>query len=367
MVNLIVTLGKGSLDLYSAKLAKYLDIPKIYTNIYQKNAGTFNISWFSLKAVKVLFSDWLFIRKLNKLKGIIHLSSHHLGRYGNFLRIPFIITVHDLIRYFDLKGKRIYIHKPNTRDRFYMNLDYSGIKKAKKIITVSNHSKKDIIKYLQIPEEKIEVIYLGFDHQIFKPSLQKNIFNFPYLLFVGSEQPRKNFPLLLKAFKKIREEGEFKNLKLIKVSKAGGKEVDFRGETLKLIRELNLNQEVIFTEFVPIEDLVIYYSNAQCFILPSFYEGFGLTVLEAMACGCPVIISDLTSLPEIAGNATLKINPFSLEDLTNAIKLVLTDEKLKEELSKKGIERASQFSWEKTAEKTLRVYQEVEELLFFPE
>jgi len=362
---LIVTKGGGSLDLYSQKISEKLNVPKIYTDIYQKNAKAFNISWFFFKAIRVLISDHFFIRKLNKLRGIIHLPNQHFGRYGNFLKIPFIITVHDLVRYFDLKGYGPYIHRPNTRDRFYLNLDYCGIKKAEKIITISNYSKRDLIECLKIPEEKIRVIYLGVDHQIFKPSSKKIKFNFPYLLFVGSEQPRKNFPLLLRAFKKIREERKFKDLKLIKVGKAGGREADFRKKTIKVIKELNLTQEVIFAEFIPTEDLVVYYSNAQCLILPSLYEGFGLPSIEAMACGCPVIVSNRTALPEIVGEAGIIVDPANFEEIAGAIEKVILDKELKEVLKEKGFRRAQEFSWEKTGQETLKVYQETERMIRF--
>lgn len=351
------------MDIYSQKLAEYLDVPKICTDIYQQIAERFNISWFSLKAMKILWKDWQFIRRLNRVDGILHLPNHHLGRYGNFLKKPFIVTVHDLIRYFDWKGYTVSIHKPNFRDSFYLGLDYRGISKAAKIIAVSHYTKKDLIKHLGIPEEKITVVYEGVDHRIFKPTQGLRLIPDPYILYVGSEHPRKNLASLLNAFKKVKEEKRFENLKLVKVGKGGGREADFRKQTLNTIQALGLEKEVIFTEFVSEEELLVYYSGAECFVFTSLFEEFGLTLLEAMACGCPVIASNRTSVPEIVGGAGLLIVPYNVDDISSAIREVLSNESLRKELSKKGIERSSQFSWRKAAEETMKVYEEVESTL----
>ncbi len=349
------------MDFYAQKLAENLEVPKICTDIYQKSCELFNISFFSKASAKTLWRDICFVRRLNKTKGIIHFPNHHFGRYGLFLKIPYIITVHDLIRYFDLKGYSTFIHRPNFRDKVYLSLDYKGIKKAFRIIAVSETTKHDLIRHLGIPEERISVIYEGIDHRIFKPVKQRLV-DFPYLLFVGSEHPRKNFIGLLKAFSRLKKEG-FKDLKLIKVGKEGGAEANFREKTLKAIRELGLEMEVIFTEHVPGKDLPAYYSGAECFILPSYCEGFGFPLLEAMACGCPAIISNRASLPEISGGAAIEVDPDDEEELARALYRVLTEDELRKSLIRKGIQRAARFSWERTAQQTLLVYYQVEESL----
>ena len=362
MVTLVVTKGIGSMDLYAERLGQRLDVPKIYTDIYQRVAKLFNISWLSRDTPRAIREDWHFIRVLRKLDGIVHLPDQHLGRYGFFLKAPYIITVHDLIRYFDLKEQTIFIHRPNLRDRLYLSLDYKGIKKAARIIAVSRATKHDLIHYLGIPEEHISVVYEGVDCQIFKP-VKHRILDYPYLLFVGSEHPRKNFTGLLKAFSQLKNEGRFKDLKLVKVGRAGGREADFREQTLQVVRELHLLDDVIFTDYVPEDDLPAYYSGASCLILPSFYEGFGFPPLEAMACGCPAIVSNVTSLPEIVADAAIKVNPHDTDSISNVLHEVLTNEHLKQGLVSKGFERAGQFSWEKTAEETLNVYKVVEQSL----
>jgi len=120
------------MDSYAQRLADVVEVPKLYTDIYQRISMRFNVSWFSKGAFKSILEDNNFIRTLNRTKGVVHLPNQHLGRYGNFLKIPYIITVHDLIRYFDLKGFTTYIHRPNFRDRLYLRLDYKGIRRAKR-------------------------------------------------------------------------------------------------------------------------------------------------------------------------------------------------------------------------------------------
>jgi len=361
MITLVVTTGSGAMDTYAQKLAERLDVPKVYTDVYQRIRERFNISWLSKGALETILGDWNFVKTLNKLKGIVHLPNQHFGRDGNFLKVPYIITVHDLIRYLDFKGHGTYIHRPNFRDRFYLNLDYKGIRKAVRIIAISEATKKDLINYLKIPDERINVIYGGIDHTIFKPLSHPTDFEYPYILFVGSEHPRKNLPTLLKAFKKLKEQPRFKDLKLVKVGKAGGKEADFREQTTGVINSLNLDNEVIFTEFISEESLRAYYCSAECFVFPSLYEGFGFPPLEAMACGCPVISSDSSSLPEVVAEAAIKVSPHDVAELADALKEVLTNRELKGSLIRKGTEQAARFSWEQTAKKTLKVYEEVEE------
>ncbi len=355
---LVVTVGNGSMDIYSIKLAEKLDVPVVYTDIYQNFRRCRDIFWLSPQAVKAIWHDWRFIRMLNKVRDIVHLPNHHLGRYGNFLKVPYIITVHDLIRYFDLEGQEAFIHHPNHRDRYYFNLDYKGIKKAAGIIAVSQATKNDLIYYLGIADERISVVYEGIDHRLFQP-VPHRIYNHPYILFVGSEQPRKNFTGLLKAFSQLKGEPRFKELKLVKVGMAGGQETDFRSQTMGVVEGLNLIGEVIFTDFVPEADLPAYYSGAEVLVLPSLYEGFGFPVLEAMACGCPVVTSNISSLPEVVGEAGIMVNPYNINSLAQAMKQVLTNDKLRNKMVRRGLEQAKKFSWEKAAKETMEVYEKV--------
>lgn len=355
----VVTIGNGSMDTYSWKLAEKLDVPVVCTDIYQKLRQSRNISWLSPRAIKTIWHNWRLVRMLNKLGDGVHLPNHHLGRYGNFLRVPYIITVHDLIRYFDMDGEETFIRSPNRRDRHYLNLDFEGIRKAMRIIAVSQSTKDDLIHCLGIPDKQISVVYEGIDHKLFKPVSQR-IYGEPYILFVGTEHPRKNFTTLLKAFSQLKSEPRFKELKLVKVGDAGGQEADFRGQTMGVVESLNLSSEVIFTDFIPEADLPAYYSGAEVFVLPSLYEGFGFPVLEAMACACPVITSNTSSLPEVVGGAGIMVDPHNTNSLAQAMIQVLTDSKLRDNMIRKGLAQSKRFTWEKAAEQTLEVYNKVE-------
>ena len=359
MVTLVVTKGASSMDLYVEKLAAKLDVPKVHTNIYQRIGKHFNTSWFSRNTLRAIWEDLQFIRTLNKLDGIVHLPNQHLGRYGVFLKVPYIITVHDIIRYFDLEGENTFIHRPNLRDRFYLSLDYKGVKKATRVIAVSQTTKDDLVQHLGIPEERISVVYEGIDHSLFKPT-SRRLVDHPYLLFVGTEHPRKNFAGLLNSFSKLKSQGRFKDLKVLKVGRAGRPGTDFRQQTLQVVEELGLSSEVVFTDYVAREDLPAYYSGAECFILPSLYEGFGFPPLEAMACGCPVIVSNAASLPEVVGNAAIKVDPDDIDGTANALLKVLIDEYLKQELVSRGFKQVRRFSWQRVANETLKVYKSVE-------
>ena len=360
MVTLVATTGTRSMDLYARKLAEYLTVPKLHTDIYQKAAGLFNVSPFSWTALRVGWADWRFIKMLNQHKGIFHLPNHHLGRYGHFLKAPFIITVHDLARYFDLMGYATFIQPLNLRDRLYLTLDYRGIRKATHIIAVSHATKHDLMEHLSIPEKRISVVHEAVDHRVFRP-VPDRLVDHPYILYVGSEHPRKNLTTLLKAFSTLKQDGRFADLKLVKVGSAGRPESYFRQQTLQTIRALGLSSEVIFTGYVAEKDLPVYYSGAACFVLPSLTEGFGLTPLEAMACGCPTIVSNIPALSEICGEATLVVDPSSPDDLARAMSTILTHDGLREGLVAQGLRRAQRFTWEKVARETMQVYDRVEQ------
>jgi glycosyltransferase involved in cell wall biosynthesis len=351
------TAGHGSMDRYSQALGANLPVRIIDTDIYQQNSELFNVGWLSARALAAVPRDIGFTVRLRRLGEPVHLPNHHLGRYGNGLRMPYVITVHDLIRYFDMRQPAPLIHRPNSRDRVLLSLDYRGIRRATAVIAVSQTTKRDIVRHLRIPPERIFVVYEGVDHAVFRPT-DRRLVEGPYVLFVGSEQPRKNLAALLHAFRMVREGGDFPELRLVKVGRPGGREAAFREETLRLIRELNLQSCVDLVGHVPDEDLPAYYAGALCVVLPSLYEGFGLPVLEAMACGCPVIVSDRGALPEIAGDAALVAKP-DAQHLSEALLAVLDDGAMRESLRAAGLRRATEFSWEKAGRETCRVYDTV--------
>jgi glycosyltransferase involved in cell wall biosynthesis len=176
------------------------------------------------------------------------------------------------------------------------------------------------------------------------------------ILYVGNEHPRKNVEGLVKAFYRLKKKYR-RGLKIIKVG--GSCWFGARSRLNALVDALGLQRDLIFSEFASEEHLIALYNAADVFVFPSFYEGFGLPVLEAMACGCPVVASNTSSLPEVVGDAGILVNPYNINGLANAMYEVLANEGLREDLTKRGLARAKRFSWEKTARETLKVYQEV--------
>jgi glycosyltransferase involved in cell wall biosynthesis len=173
------------------------------------------------------------------------------------------------------------------------------------------------------------------------------------VLAVGNLEPRKNLVRLVRAYAALRQSGAISH-QLVIVGQA-----HWQGSVVsREAKELGLAGEVVFTGYVPTDDLVALYNAATTFVYPSLYEGFGLPILEAMSCGTPVITSNVASMPEVAGEAALLINPRSVEDLAQALGRVLADETLRYELEEKGLHQASQFSWEQTARLTLQAYEE---------
>lgn len=353
----VTTAGEGSMDRYAQKLAARLPVAKLETDIYERSAERFGVGLASRAALASLASDVAFVRALRSLDAeLVHLPNHHLGRYGAFLSRPYVVTVHDLIRYFDLRGLGPFIHRPNVRDRAYLRLDYAGIRRAAAVIAVSHTTRRDLYVHLGIPEERIFVVYEGVDHAVFRP-LPGRPLEEPYLLFVGSEHPRKNLPAVLQALALLKRKRRFRDLKLLKVGRPGGREAPFRARTLAAIAELGLERDVVFREGMSDEELARCYANAACLVLPSRYEGFGFPPLEAMACGCPVVVSTAGSLPEIAGGAALLVAPDDVAGLAAAAERLLVDPAARRELVERGLRRAHEFSWERAARETLAVYE----------
>ena len=229
-----------------------------------------------------------------------------------------------------------------------------SIKKATKVLTISKSSKNDIINEYKIKAEKVVVTYPGIKQiaNMDKEELDKKFdIKGDYILFVGTIQPRKNIKRLIQAFAKLNK----KDLNLVIVGKKGW----MYEETLNTPQDLGISEKVKFLDFVSDKELPSLYKNALCFVLPSLYEGFGLPLLEAMQYGCPVITSNISSLPEAAGEAALYVDPESVDDIAEKMEKLVTEPKLREDLIKKGYEQVKKFSWEKTARETLKVLEEV--------
>jgi len=283
---------------------------------------------------------------------IFHNTVNGIGLPEN-LKGSRVITLHDLIPYV----------LPETVDRPHLDYTFKYtpyiLEKVCHIITVSNYSKSDIQRYFGIDDSMITVTHLAAD-PIYMPmdraKAKRAIFNKygvdkKYILYLGGFSQRKNIARLIKAFKQVlNERQEFINLLIL------GEHSRSFSSLWKLTEDLELTDYVKFLNFVPTADLPFFYNGAEVFVYPSLYEGFGLPPLEAMQCGTPVVTSNVTSIPEIVGDAALLVNPYSVEQISEAILTLLTDSDEWQKRSLMGIEKAKEYSWSKTAEKTLEVY-----------
>ena len=272
---------------------------------------------------------------------------------GGFRRV---ITVHDLN----------FLYSPQfltTESRRYYNDQIEGaVRVADHILADSHATRLDLIKLLNVSDEKITVVWLAPQVDVYRALEPDEIvaardrLKLPdrFILFAGTLEPRKNVAGLLRAYRLLLD----RVAALPDLILAGSRGWLF-DETRELIAELRLTDRVRWIDSPPDVDLAVLYNMAAVFVLPSYYEGFGLTVLEAMGCGAPVIISDRGSLPEIAGGAALEIDPDDPVKLAETIERVLNDGALQHELRRKGLDRAKEFSWERCARETLAVYQRV--------
>lgn len=268
----------------------------------------------------------------------------------------FVITLHDVIP----------LRMPETVGDKYLKIFNhemnSIISLCDGIITVSEFSKEDISKAFDFPKDKIYVTHLASE-DIYKPLnkdlCKKNIkylysIDGDFILYIGGFSPRKNIIGLLEAFHKVIKTNN-PNLKLIIGGNKGSSYEIYKNKAL----DLGIENNVVFPGFIPLEHLPWFYNACDFFVYPSLYEGFGLPPLEAMACGSPVIASNLTSIPEVLGDSALLIDPRSEDDLYNAMNSLLINKDLKQDLILKGLKRNSIFNWETTAKETLLAYENI--------
>ena len=261
---------------------------------------------------------------------------------------PFVLTIYDMIH--ETYPELFSADNKIARQKKIL------AQKADKIIAISENTKKDIIKFIGINEDKILVIHLGNSINRQENNLKINtdlLKKLPekYILFVGNRASYKNFDNFSKALIPL-----FKiNKKLNAVCAGGG---EFSDKEINFFKTFNITDK--FRQYsVNDSDMTLLYKNALVFVFPSLYEGFGLPILEAFNCGCPVAASNRGSLPEIAGNAAAYFNPEDISSITDAINNIIADDGTKEKMKKNGFEQLKKFSWEKTAEKTLDVYNSI--------
>jgi glycosyltransferase involved in cell wall biosynthesis len=347
--------GKGSLAGYARSLSACIDAP---VELVNGCSGNFGHPLLGRHSLRCMADDAATVRRLRLLRApLLHLTSHHLARYGPLADSRYVVTVHDLMRHRDAvypdRGESL-IHRPNRRDRLLLRADAHGLRRADALISVSEHTKRELIHLLGVSAERIAVVPEGVDAGSFR-CVGSRLLPEPYVLYVGSEQPRKNLRTLFEAFVRVRE--LHPGLKLVKVGEPGGPEAPFRETTTAHALATGAMPHVVFTDRVSQEELVSWYSGALCLVQPSRHEGFGLTPVEAMACGCPVIVSSGGALPEVVGDAGVVYGrPDDVDALAFVLSRVISSAAERADLARMGRQRAERMTWERTAALTRAVW-----------
>ncbi len=284
----------------------------------------------------------------HKKPDVFFAPAHYIPRY---CPIPVVVTIHDLAYYYypdEFLKKDLYKLK---------NWTAYAINKAVKIIAVSKTTKKDILRHYDLPDDQVDVVYNGYEKETegnpfllsdIDSTLQPKL----YFLYIGTLQPRKNILTLMHAFKTfVTKHPEYK---LVIAGKKGWMYQD----VFELRIDLDLRDQIIFTGFVPDNAVKTLYANAQAFVMPSRYEGFGIPILEAMSHACPVISSTSSSLPEIGGDACFYFDPDNTDELAEKMELMITDPDQRQSLIEEGKKRITNFSWETCASETLSILEQ---------
>jgi len=283
---------------------------------------------------------------------VYHGTSYQLWTQG---KVGSVVTMHDLalVRFPEFSKRLLGERWPIYKTR-------KTLERATRVIAVSHHTANDIREFYGIPAEKVRVIYHGVGEEFYSPcdpEARRAViakYQIPlenYILYVGGSDPRKNLARLLEAFSLL-----LKKMGPLILVVTGG--MDRGGEVYQKISRLGLEKHVVLTGHLPPQDLRYLYSAARLFVYPSLYEGFGIPILEAMASGIPVVTSNTSSLPEVSGNAALLVDPYDVQAMSRGMQKVLDDPRFASLLRAKGLERVKEFSWEKAARQTLKVYQE---------
>lgn len=308
-------------------------------------------------------ADWDTERPTRRIMWEQLLQPRHLIGYDLYHAMafvaPLVLPVPMVVTVYDLTFMR-YPQRLTTARRLYLRaLTALTCRRAKRILAISHSTKRDLVELLGIPEEKIVVTPLGYDRERFRPLPPETIAAFKqgqglperFWLYVGTLEPRKNLVTLVHAYAALPAH---ERLPLIL---AGGKGW-MTDDLFAAIEQHSLGDHIHLPGFIPDEDLALWYNSAEAFIFPSVFEGFGLPVLEAMACGTPVITSNVSSLPEVAEGAGLCLPPHAVSLWTETLNRVYYDAAWREEAQQKGLAKAQQFSWEAMARLTLDAYQQ---------
>src|ERR1700680_4745994 len=279
------------------------------------------------------------------------------------LPCPYVMTVHDVLEHMYRAHDR-----SSLRRSLHFQLTRRVLKGAARILAVSKYTKSDIEKLFGIPGSRIEVVYNAIDERFLRGHAsetdrqvlaERYLVTYPFLLYAGRISPHKNLVRIIEAFSALKAELEkerrFPDLKLIIIGDELSKHPDLRRTVIRG----GVQNDVRFMGFVPIEMLRVFYDAAKIFVFPSLYEGFGLPPLEAMAHGTPVVTSNVSSLPEVGGNAAVLVHPENVFEIMRALHRVLMDQPLREKMKERSYRQAAKFSWEKSVRRIMEAYREV--------
>jgi glycosyltransferase involved in cell wall biosynthesis len=268
-----------------------------------------------------------------------------------------VVTIHDCIHL------RFPQYLPSRLGYAYARSSmWAAAHRSARVLTVSEASKRDILRYFRVPESKITVIYNAIDErfseeppadEVMRVQERYQLYD-PFILYAGNIKPHKNLERLIEAFDIIRH-GELREVKLLII----GDEISKYATLRRTVHRYKLHKHVRFFGFVPDATLAILYRLARVFVFPSLYEGFGLPPLEAMASGTPVITSNVSSLPEVVGDAAMLIDPYESDAIAGAIRRVMVDDRLRDDMRERGLARAREFSWARSIRRVKDIYDEI--------
>jgi len=289
----------------------------------------------------------------------------HLFSIPRNLPCPYVMTVHDVLEHMYGAGEG-----SSVKRLLHFHFTRHVLRGAKRILAVSKFTKSEIEKLFAIPSQRIEVVYNAIDERFLRGQAteadrqilaERYLVSYPFLLYAGRISPHKNLVRIIEAFSALKAQLEkrsppqYADLKLIIIGDELSKHPDLRRTVIRS----GVQNDVRFMGFVPIEMLRLFYNAAKVFVFPSLYEGFGLPPLEAMALGTPVVTSNISSLPEVVGNAAVLVNPENVFEIMRALHRVLLDQSVRDKIRQRGYEQVKKFSWDASAQRILEVYEEV--------
>ena len=317
--------------------AEVREVSKYTSPKYGKLAGMFRFIWNQVMLPFYSTKDKV---------DIIYSTTHHGSFFGKDSQI---LTIHDTL-------PLIFPKQHKLQNYYFKYIIPLLLRKTKGLVTVSNSTKDDLVKNFNYSNSNIDIVYNSYNKDHFKYDVDEKYKNEygRYFLFVGASYPHKNLDRALEALKELYENEDFKDVKILIT---GGRK-DYTDIIIEKFQKYSFFENVVLLDYVPFNELPKLYSNAIALVYPSLYEGFGIPPIEAMACMCPTIVSNKSSLPEVCGDASLYINPEDKNDIYKAMKKMLVDKKLRGELIERGLLNCERFQWDKSASELLKLLNE---------